>query len=40
MILKKKITDKLKITKKYILIKKIKNIPMSNSGKIRFSKLK
>lgn len=38
--IEKKITDKLKITKKYILIKKIKNIPMSNSGKIRFSKLK
>ena len=38
--IEKKITNKLKITKKYILIKKIKNIPVSSSGKIRFSILK
>ena len=38
--IKKKIIDKLKITKKFIQIKKIKSIPTTVSGKVKFYKLK
>lgn len=37
--IEKLIINKLKITKKYIHVKKIKSIPFTNSGKIKYSKL-